>query len=63
MAKFVTVPSLARDLNLSPASIYRLVDRGLIHAIRLGGSIRISQEEVERVLREGTAPIGHQAAR
>jgi excisionase family DNA binding protein len=49
---------VAERLDVSVATIYRLVDRGELRAIRLGGGpsarLRIAPAELERFLDNGT---------
>jgi excisionase family DNA binding protein len=41
---------VAVQLNLSVATIYRLLARGEIKAVKLGGQYRIRPQEVERIV-------------
>ena len=34
--QYLTVPEVAKDLRLSPMTVYRLINRGTITAIRIG---------------------------
>jgi excisionase family DNA binding protein len=42
----LTVPELARELNISESKIYELKDQRLIPHIRLGKSVRFDREAV-----------------
>jgi|GEM_PF-4609245 len=56
----------ARDLmarwRVSRAHVYRLIARGTIASIRIGGSVRVPLTDVERYEREHTAPARDGAA-
>ena len=51
--KLLTIPELARALNISRARGYELVRRGLIPAVRIGRQVRVHPEQLERWLAEG----------
>ncbi len=44
------VPEFSDALNLSTRSAYKLIDRGEVRAIRIGGSVKIPRSELERIL-------------
>lgn len=48
----LTIPEAARHLRLSRAQTYRLAQRGDIPAIRIGRSVRIRREALDRWLDE-----------
>lgn len=48
----LTVPQVAAALQVAPASIYRLVDRGLLHPSRALRTMRFSRPEIDRFLSE-----------
>ena len=46
----------AERLCLKPATIYTLIDRGVLPAVRIGSrSLRIRASDLERIMAEGTA--------
>ena len=51
--KLLTIPEVARALNVSSARVYELVRRGLIPAVRIGRQRRIHPDQFERWLSEG----------
>lgn len=51
----MSVAEMARRLRVSRAYAYKLIDRGSIPAIRLGTTIRVRSDVVERIEREGIA--------
>jgi excisionase family DNA binding protein len=50
---FVPVPEIAAHFGLTRAAIYKYVKLGKIEARRLGGAVRITRDEFERLKREG----------
>ena len=55
--EFLTVPEVATILRVSKMTVYRMIHREDIDAIRVGRSFRISGAEVSRVLQTGV-PVG-----
>jgi excisionase family DNA binding protein len=49
-----TVKETSKALKISVPTIYRLISKGKIRASKIGGSTRITDEEIER-LRQGEA--------
>lgn len=43
----------AARLSLSERTLKRLIDQGLVSVVRLGRSVRIHRDELERFAREG----------
>lgn len=48
--KLLTVAETARILKVSRSTVYRLVQRGILRAIRPGKGLRILAKDVERLL-------------
>ena len=48
----MTTKELAAHLNLSMASVYRLIDKKAVPHIRVNGSVRFRKEAVETWLQE-----------
>jgi excisionase family DNA binding protein len=44
---------VAQMSGLSRAFIYRLIERGALKSVRIGSAVRISVNEVQRLLTEG----------
>lgn len=54
MSKLLSVREAAEILNLHPISLYRLIDRGAIPAVRIGGrSIRFDPGALEAFIQAG----------
>jgi excisionase family DNA binding protein len=51
----VTVMEATEYLELTPATVQEMVERGVLEADKFAGAIHIPREEVERIERE-TAP-------
>lgn len=52
--RYLTVDEVATDLRLSKMTVYRLIDKGQLPAIRVGRSFRILREQYEAWLRKGS---------
>ncbi len=50
---YYTPEELAAMLKVTRQAIYNWVQQGRMEAVRIGRTVRIPSEEVERVLREG----------
>jgi excisionase family DNA binding protein len=52
-ADFHTVPEIARELRVSPRTIYRAIERGDLLAVRLGetGRLRVAGDSIAEFLR------------
>lgn len=48
-----TVAEVAEMLKLTTKTVYELIKSGKISVTKIGGSIRISESELKRVLEEG----------
>ena len=53
---WLTISEVAARLGLSPWTIRTWITQKRIGCVRLGRSIRISESEVERLIRLGTRP-------
>lgn len=51
--EYLTVPEVALILRVSKMTVYRMVHRTDIRAVRVGRSFRVPDDEVQRILREG----------
>ena len=49
--RFYTIEEVARILRVSGRTVYRLVERGEIRALRVGDLYRISQEALDAFIR------------
>jgi excisionase family DNA binding protein len=49
--EFYTVQEVAARLRLSRKTVYRLVERGEIRAIKIGDNYRIPREALEAIIR------------
>ncbi len=53
VTKLFTVQEAAEALRIKPATVRAWVLRRKINSFRVGRAVRISAEEIERVLRDG----------
>lgn len=54
MPRLLTVKEFARDLNVTASCVRRWVLLRKIKIVRVGRLVRISTEEFDRIIREGT---------
>lgn len=50
---FYTPEELAAMLKVTRQAVYNWIQQGRMEAVRIGRTVRIPSDEVERVLREG----------
>ena len=50
--RLLRIDDAARRLNVSKATVYRLIKRGQLPAVRVGGQIRLDPAELERYVYE-----------
>lgn len=48
--KTYTVKQVSEVLQVTPMTVYRLVSRGELDAVRIGRSVRITQSELDRLI-------------
>ena len=53
MKRFLSVKEVAKIFSLSTRTIWRWIDRGELKSIKVGKSVRISTNEVERLKKGG----------
>ena len=51
-----TIDEAAQRLRLKPRTVRRWVFLRKLDYVKVGGSVRISESEIERVIAEGTVP-------
>lgn len=54
-----TVPQAARRMTISDKSTWRMVYSGRLEVVRIGRSVRVTEESVEDIVDEGTTPPTH----
>jgi len=54
--KLMTVQETAEALRIKPATVRAWVLRRKINSFRIGRAVRISAEEIDRILQEGLRP-------
>lgn len=52
--KLLSLQTVALALDVSYITVYRLVNAGQIHAVRIGVKWKVTQEEVDRIIMSGT---------
>jgi len=54
--RLLTVDEVAERLTISPATVYRLIAARELHKIRIGGSTRFREADVEALIERGAGP-------
>lgn len=54
---YLTVAEVAARLNVGPRTVHRMIARGELPVVRVGGSLRIPGNELEDQLREQTRSV------
>lgn len=49
----LTIDDVAKELKVTPMMIYKAVNLGKIKGVKIGAIWRISEEELERIKKEG----------
>ena len=57
-ARFLTVAEVAEMMRVSTMTVYRLIKAGDLHAVRIGKSYRLAEDEVDRFLAKGFTEAG-----
>ena len=57
-ARFLTVSEVADLLRLSPMTVYRLINKGELPAVRIGKSFRLREDDVDRYIAERYTQAG-----
>lgn len=48
--KYHRIEWIAQVLDVSPRTVRRWIDCGLLEAVKIGGAVRVSDEELQRLL-------------
>jgi excisionase family DNA binding protein len=49
-ARLMTVPEVAKRLNISRSKTYQLIDSGALPHFRIGGSVRVAEDQLAEFL-------------
>jgi excisionase family DNA binding protein len=55
MPKLLTVPEVADRLSLSPATVYKYVEKGAIPSCKIGTARRVSEAQIDEFLKKCTS--------
>ncbi len=58
--KAVNLRTLAEALDVAPVTLHREIDRGNLHATRIGRRIIVLPDEVARYLKSNTGEVSHE---
>ncbi|MGC8489898.1 MAG: helix-turn-helix domain-containing protein [Clostridia bacterium] len=53
MTALLTIPEVAEALGMSTAQVYTLARSGILPTVRLGRSVRIAEDQLDRWIRDG----------
>jgi len=48
-----TVKEVAKMLRLTEKTVYKMIKTGAISSVKIGGALRVTQEELDKVMKEG----------
>ncbi len=54
--RWVSVNTASKYLSIHPVTCRRLIDRGVIPATKIGGSIRVDKKRLDEKLERGLGP-------
>ena len=57
-ASLVPIRLAARQLSVSPDTVRRLIRRGELRSVRIGKSVRIPSDDLDRLTEHGTTAKG-----
>ena len=57
-----TIEEVAKELKISEITVRRMIQYGVLKAVKIGVQWRIPQDEVDRVKREGTSTFDSKEA-
>lgn len=53
VARVVSVPAAAEELNVSTRTIWRLLDRRQLQSVRCGRAVRVVRESIDQFIKTG----------
>ena len=48
--KYNRIETIALKLDVHPRTVRRMIDNGVLEAVKIGGSLRVSDDELQRLL-------------
>lgn len=57
MSQYLSVSDVAKHINISKMTIYRLIESGEIPALRVGRSVRILEQDLEEYVIRNTTKM------
>lgn len=57
MSQYLSVTDVAKHINISKMTIYRLIEAGEIPALRVGRSVRILEQDLEEYVIRNTTKL------
>jgi excisionase family DNA binding protein len=59
MTRLLTVPEAAVRMNLSQKTTWKMVYGRKVAVVRIGRSVRIKEDSIEKLIDDGTTPANH----
>ena len=59
MTRLLTVPEAAARLHISQKTTWKMVYGRKVAVVRIGRSVRIREDSVDKLIEDGTAPASH----
>jgi excisionase family DNA binding protein len=56
MVRLLKIPEAALRLNISVKTTWKMVYGGKVDVVRIGGSVRIPEDSVDKLIEDGTTP-------
>jgi len=56
MTRLLTVPEAAVRMNLSPKTTWKMVYGHKVAVVRIGRSVRIREDSIDKLIDDGTTP-------
>lgn len=52
MTNLITINEAAKHMSISPKTVYRLINRGNLHRVKIGAATRLSEDEINAYLKK-----------
>ena len=56
MRQLLTVPEAAARMSISVKTVWKMVYGGKVDVVRIGSSVRIPDDSVDKIIDDGTTP-------
>ena len=63
MTTLITIQEAAKRMSISPKTVYRMINRGKLHRIKVEAATRLSEDEVDAYAQKWKSLKGHESNR